>query len=204
MGWLARRHPVEGDFSRIKIHERFEGEVDMAATAEVQVIGDPALAVKRPAGTRRRELADIRPAKERALADRASKPRDEEVRPFARAGPNPVADGLQRMLQVDLFLPEMNMRQYFYISTALARFHCGSFLLCGRGTGRQPAPVYSQGIFTVLQYSSQLAPKVFDSAASSAGANILEPMYRMMPISAPSHVLNRKPSHGSTSRATLV
>ena len=47
--------------------------------------------------------------------------------------------------------------------------------------------VYSQGIFTVLEYSSQVAPKVFDSSASSAGANILDPMYRMMPITAPSH-----------------
>ncbi len=65
-------------------------------------------------------------------------------------------------------------------------------------------PFYSQGIFTVLQYSSQVAPKVFDSAASSARANILDPMYRMMPITAPSHVLNMKPIHGSTSRAMLV
>jgi hypothetical protein len=46
MGWLVRRHPGEGDFSRIKVHVRFEGEVDMVVTAEVEVIGDPALAVK--------------------------------------------------------------------------------------------------------------------------------------------------------------
>ena len=63
---------------------------------------------------------------------------------------------------------------------------------------------YSQGIFTVLQYSSQLSPKVFDSSASSAGANIRDPMYRMMPIPAPSHVLQMKPIHGSTRRATPV
>jgi hypothetical protein len=30
-----------------------------------------------------------------------------------------------------VFLPEMNMRQYFYIFAALGRFHCESFLLCG-------------------------------------------------------------------------
>jgi hypothetical protein len=35
---------------------------------------------------------------------------------------------------------------------------------------------YSNGILTVLEYSSQEAPKVFDSSASSAGANILDPM----------------------------
>jgi len=64
--------------------------------------------------------------------------------------------------------------------------------------------VYSQGIFTVLQYSSQVSPKVFDSSASSAGANIRDPMYRMMPISAPTHVLQMKPIHGSTRRATPV
>ncbi len=28
---------------------------------------------------------------------------------------------------------------------------------------------YSRGIFTVLQYSSQVTPKVFDSSASSTG-----------------------------------
>lgn len=123
MGCLARRHPGEGDFSRVKIHVRFEGKIDMAATAEVQVISNPALAVQLPPGTGRRELADIRPAKERPPANRAGEPRDEEVRPFARAGPDPVADGLQRMFQVDVFLPEMNMRQHFYIFSALGRFH---------------------------------------------------------------------------------
>jgi hypothetical protein len=47
-------------------------------------------------------------------------------------------------------------------------------------------------------------PKVFDIIFSSSDENILDPIYKMIPIRTPNHVLNRKPIHGSTSKATLV
>jgi hypothetical protein len=43
------------------------------------------------------------------------------------------------MFQVDVFLPEMNMRQHFYIFSALGGFHCDSFLFHGSAPG-QPLP----------------------------------------------------------------
>lgn len=68
----------------------------------------------------------------------------------------------------------------------------------------EDALIYSHGIFNVLRYSSQAAPKAFDRIASSSGAYLLDPMYRTIPNKAPNHVSNRKPTHGSTKSATPV
>lgn len=46
----------------------------------------------------------------------------------------------------------------------------------GHPGGDRQLLVQSHGIFTVLEYLSHFAPKVFDSDASSAGAKILDPM----------------------------
>jgi hypothetical protein len=44
------------------------------------------------------------------------------------------------MFQVDMFLLEVNMRQYFYIFVALDRSHCGSFLFCGGADSARADP----------------------------------------------------------------
>src|SRR5262245_45490467 len=63
---------------------------------------------------------------------------------------------------------------------------------------------YSHGNFTVLTYSCHVLPNSCDSWASSAGAKIRDPAYSVIPTTTPSHVLQRKPAHGSTRSATLV
>src|SRR6266516_4091556 len=100
---------------------RLEWEVDRAATTKIQEIGVTSLAVQRTPSPPRGEPADIRPPIERAFANRTGEPRNEEVRSLARAGPDPVADGVQRMIQVYLLILRRHLRSNLFPFPTLFR-----------------------------------------------------------------------------------